>query len=309
MKLISRKLSISKHDILVVACVRNEILRIEDFFRHYNRIGVDKYLFIDNGSDDGTLEYLLSQSSAIVYSTQESYAANQCGVTWQNRLLEEYANGHWVIIVDADEHLTYPHSETISLSRLTAYIQKNNGQAMAAPMLDMYPRGPIAKTGYAQGESLLEHCRYFDANGYSTHSVTQSSFNFISRGGPRERLFWNKHRRDYPSPYLFKIPLVEWRSDLYLDKSTHNIDRVDLAEISGLLLHFKFLQDFPIRALEERERKEHFAEARQYAAYSDILQGAEEVSAFFSGSEQFESSTQMIKLGLMNKPSNFNQII
>ena len=47
----------------VRACmvVRNESLRLPSTLAHYRQLGVDRFLVIDNGSDDGTLEFLRGQ--------------------------------------------------------------------------------------------------------------------------------------------------------------------------------------------------------------------------------------------------------
>ena len=115
--------------------------------------------------------------------------------------------------------------------------------------------------GYQPGASLLETCPWFDSTGYSRHRIAPG-LEVIHRGGPRKRLFWNGHDKDYPAPVLHKIPLVRWQADFSLTASTHALEGAKLAKATGLLLHFKFLQDFAKNAESESRRAEHFMGAR-----------------------------------------------
>ena len=52
---------IAPDDILAMATVRNEVVRLPFFLDHYRKLGVGHFLFVDNGSDDGTRAYLEGQ--------------------------------------------------------------------------------------------------------------------------------------------------------------------------------------------------------------------------------------------------------
>ncbi|WP_298361378.1 glycosyltransferase family 2 protein [uncultured Litoreibacter sp.] len=295
---------IAKEDIVVVAVMRNEMLRLQDFMRHYRTIGIDQFLIIDNGSDDGTAAYLSEQPDVTLFQTEQSYADSRCGVDWTNQVLHDWAEGHWVLVVDADELFVYPHYETTSLRQLTGYLDDQGCETMAAPMLDMYPLGPIRDAAYLAGDSLLKCCPYFDAGGYSV-SQPIPGLNTLERGGPRERLFWEDQDRPFPSPYLNKYPLIKWRPDLDLEASTHILSGARVAPVSGLLLHFKFLQDYADLALSEVERAEHFAGARQYVAYNEVLGKDPGLTAYFEGSVKWRDSDYTRELGLMTVPNGY----
>ena len=46
--------------------VRNEIVRLPYFLDYYRRLGAGHFLVVDNGSDDGTHEYLADQPDVSV---------------------------------------------------------------------------------------------------------------------------------------------------------------------------------------------------------------------------------------------------
>lgn len=296
---------IENDDILVVGCVRNERLRLPWFLTHHRRLGVNKFLLIDNASDDGTIEYLLDQSDVAVFSTSERYSESNCGVKWLNTVLHAHAVGHWTLVLDADELFTFPGFETTGLARFVAYLSQDGIEAVVAPMLDMYPEEPIAETSYRAGESLIEACPFFDVKGYTLANIAKGGLKVLHRGGPRHRIFWQGYDRAYPSPVLTKIPLIRWRKDFMLEASTHILRNAKLAGVTGLLLHFKFLQDFVENACKEAERQEHFAGARQYSAYASVLSANPKLSALWEGSVRYQHSTQLLDMGLMVAPEMY----
>ncbi|NEP41674.1 MAG: hypothetical protein F6K35_21555 [Okeania sp. SIO2H7] len=56
-----RKITINTTDILACVVVRNESLRLPYFLSYHRQQGIDKFLIVDNGSNDETLAYLLQQ--------------------------------------------------------------------------------------------------------------------------------------------------------------------------------------------------------------------------------------------------------
>jgi glycosyltransferase involved in cell wall biosynthesis len=268
---------------------------------------VGRFLLIDNESTDGTTEYLRTQSDVSVFITKESYAESNCGVTWINEVLDSYVQNRWALILDADELFVYPRCETVDVQLLIGYLDSVEAQAMMAPLLDMYSKSPIRDTGYIPGKSLIEACPYFDGDTYDYADLGSDGSKVRSRGGARHRLFWQGRRRDHPSPFLPKIPLVKWQPGFALEASTHTMPGAKLTEATGVLLHFKFLQDFAERAGLEADRKEHFKGARQYAAYSEVLSANSDLAAYYDGSVRYEDSLQLVRLGLMNMPGGFPQ--
>lgn len=293
-------------DVLLVGCLRNEMLRLPWFLEHYRRLGVDRFLLVDNDSDDGSREFLLSQKDVTVFYTAGSYAESECGIAWQNTLLAEYAIGHWTFIVDIDELFIFPGYEHAPLADFLKYVELHGASAVVAPMLDMYSDGPIAELDYQSGQDLIEACPFFDGEGYQLGGPKSEAHGLIVRGGPRHRLFWQSRNREFPSPILKKTPLVPWSEASELIASTHTLKGCTWAEVSGLLLHFKFLQDFAESAYEESRRSEHFAGARQYRAYDDVLADEAELTAHYNGSVRFQDSAHLCRLGFMRVPDGYS---
>ena len=167
--------------------VRNELDRLPWLLAYYRALGVDRFLVLDNGSDDGTREWLLRQGPDVhLFHTEASFAASGAGMRWTNRLLDAHGVGAWCLTIDADEVLVYPRCETAPLPVLTAYLDRCGAEAMAAPMLDLYAEAPLDEVSYMPGESLIEAFPWFDATGYVRRDSNDFPY-FRLHGGCRAR--------------------------------------------------------------------------------------------------------------------------
>jgi glycosyltransferase involved in cell wall biosynthesis len=88
----------------------NEMRMIGFFFRHYEPF-VDKFIFFDDGSTDGTLELLASKANVEVrpfaYVSSDSFSLSV--QTMRNECWKECrGKADWVILTDVDEHLYHP---------------------------------------------------------------------------------------------------------------------------------------------------------------------------------------------------------
>lgn len=286
-------------EILLFACVRDEVLRLPYFLDYYRALGVSRFIVVDNDSSDGTGSLLLSQPDVDLFHTANAYSGSHYGVHWLNGLLRVFGRGHWVLVVDADELLVYPDCESVSLPQFANRLEASGSDALLTFLLDMYSAGPIREARYAPGDPFLATCPYFDLDSYTPGSEGIRA-RIPERGGPRRRLFWppGREHRGKP-PVLAKIPLVKWKDGLEYLASTHRIEGLNLSSTTGALLHFKFFADFVQRSSTEVERREHWDAAAQYEVYAEALAANPDLSASYEGSVRYRDSRQLIRLGLM----------
>jgi hypothetical protein len=297
--------AIRQHDILLCCCLRNERIRLPYLLDYYRRLGVHHFLFVDNGSDDGSREWLAEQPDVSLWTTQASYKRARYGLDWQNWLLRRHGHGHWCVTVDCDEFLVYPFCDTRPLRALTDWLEASSVRAFAAMILDMYPKGPIDAQPYREGQDPFEIACWFDGGNY-TVKRNPGLGNLWIQGGPRARAFFPDRPKEAPA--LNKIPLVRWHRSYAYVSSTHMIlprglnltyDAWGGEKVSGCLLHAKFLDTLGAKAEEELQRGQHFATSREYAAYREGL--ARQPELWCKWSEKYINWRQLEILGLMSK--------
>ena len=296
---------IARGDVLLSVTLRNERTRLPYFLQYYRDLGIKHFLIVDNDSDDGSYEYLQAQPDVSLWHTTASYKQSRFGTDWQNWLLRKYAHGHWALVVDIDEFFVFPYCETRPVRALTDWLDGCGVRAFSAMLLDMYPKGPISRQVYCEGQNPFEIASWFDSGNY-TFLKNEEYLNLWIQGGARARTFF----RDQPekAPSLNKIPLVKWDRSYVFVNSTHMLlprglnlvyDASGGEKASGVLMHAKFLDIFIEKTTEEIERGEHFASSREYRAYARTLKENPEVWCSFS--EKFVNWRQLEGLGLMSK--------
>jgi hypothetical protein len=291
--------------ILLFSTIRNERVRLPYFLDYYRKLGVDHFLIVDNASTDGTREYLADQPDVSLWTTSAGYKQSRFGMDWVMHLLRRHGAGNWCLTVDVDEFLIYPFCETRPLRALTDWLDSAGTRAFSAMMLDMYPKGPMHEQPYREGQNPFEIAQYFDSGNY-TISRNPSLRNLWIQGGPRARVFFAD--RPKKAPAMNKIPLVKWDASFAYVSSTHMMlprglnlvyDDSGGEKPSGCLLHAKFLDTFALKAEEELQRGQHYAQSHEYRAYREGI--AQERDLWCNWSEKYINWRQLEILGLMSK--------
>ena len=87
---------------------------IGEYFEHYRKAGICRFAIVDNGSTDGTLEFLRSQPDTDVYSQPDPFSTTR-KQGWINQIILRYGYARWYLIADADEHIVFDGIERYGL--------------------------------------------------------------------------------------------------------------------------------------------------------------------------------------------------
>jgi hypothetical protein len=322
-----------KNEIRLFGVVRNENLRLPYFLDYYRRLGVSRFFIVDNDSKDGTMEFLLAQPDCSVFHTAGSYGSTVSGLSWLNPLINEYGEGYWIILADADEILVYPHCEERKLPEFCAWLDRHMYQGIFTLLLDMYSSCPLNRVNYQRGENFLNVCDHFDRDYFFVRRLglpfLKPAFPALEPiGGPRLRLcypgqntprLWPRLREklarrlsplcsryglarvlgaEGPAPQSFKIPLVKWKRGFAFVNS-HRLNPIQLAPVTGALLHCKYFQDFSARVQDAIERNAHFDNSTEYRRYGELLSKDTALSMVYEGSVKYTDSASLLELRLI----------
>jgi hypothetical protein len=304
-KLDNRPIPERVEEIRAFMCIRNELLRLPWILEYHRRIGINRFFIVDNGSIDGSTEYLLSQEDVHCFYTTERFSKTNCGYSWTNLLLNSFGAGNWCLVIDADEMFIFSACETKNLNYLINNLEMLGLHAVLSIVIDMYSQIPIKEALYKSGESFLKTCEYFDTNTYRAYKVPTYPPVQIY-GGPRERVFWSKHNVNFHPPTMSIVPLIKWQRGYQYLHGRHSLNTpVNFAFFRGAVLHFKFFHDFYKRIINEVKRGEHFKGAREYRMYLEYLNNKPDFTFYYEGSMPYQDSSQLVNLGLMRSPDNF----
>jgi hypothetical protein len=273
-------------EIRLFAVLRNEASRLPWFLRYYEKLGVNRFLIVDNDSSDATRDILLSRRNVHVFHTKRSYKNSEYGCIWREVLFRDHGFGHWCVVVDADEMLIYPDYETTDLRGLAAAMQAEGALGLRATWVQMYSDIPVRKTAIGPEDDPLHVCPYFDRNTLERGphplklgwipSTDKAPFFFMQPGGPsvwvgQHEFVWSDGIRREPQ----------------------------IATIRGAVLHFKFVSELYDKAREEMRRRVHVASDRKYGGFLYEMNYNPDLTLVHEGSIKFEGSRQMVDLGIM----------
>lgn len=272
-----RKVENDNSEIVVVCAVKNDLLRVQAFLEHYKNLGIKKFLFIDNGSNDGTYEFLMEQPEVELYLTNTNY--NSVAKTaWINRLIAWNGLNKWYLVVDSDEFFQYPEMEEVDLNQYVKKLGKLKIYAVKALMIEPYPKGNVMDKNLKDENFLDEYC-YFDGNEDSYYVDTELG---IYGGGMHERLFGLKKIT------RTKIPLIYCTDDRF-EVGSHDIFPLHeniSAKIGGILMHYKFLPSDGEKIKKIIKDGNYANGSRLYKKYDEVLSKGE-LSAYYEGSKKW----------------------
>ena len=266
---------VSAAPVAVVACLRNEIAMLPRFFEHYRALGVTGFLMADNGSDDGSFEFLADQPDVALFAVDTEYSQSRYGVASQQALMANFRPGRWSLVADLDEFLFWNIDLGGDLPALVESEAFAGADAARVFMLDMYPGGPLAEADFV-AEGPFAQAGFVDREPFLAASG--------GRGPYTDAPIWTSALRHRLIPdarsELFvaqKIALLKYRPWMRLSAGLHFVSDVRLARRELLFAHFKYTAAFHAKAQAEVARRQHFNDAEEYRKYLALVSEGRDV--------------------------------
>lgn len=271
----ARLAQVAAMPVAVVACLRNEMFLLPRFLDHYRALGVTGFLIADNGSDDGTLDYLAAQPDVALFAVDTEYGQSQYGVAWQQALLSSFRGGRWSLVADADELLFWTADRRGDLPGLLAGPAFAGADAARVFMLDMYPEGPLAAADFVAADPFTQ-AGFVDRDPFLAVSGARGPFSDapIWTSALRHRLLPGSRAELFVAQ---KIALLRYRPWMRLTAGLHFVSGVRLAQRPLAFAHFKYNAQFHAKAQAEVARGQHFNNAEEYAKYLALVSEGRDV--------------------------------
>jgi hypothetical protein len=269
--------------VCLFSTMRNERDLLPLFLDHYRKLGIARFVIVDNDSSDGSHEWLLDQPDVELYHTTASYAAANGGTLWVDGLIQEQADGAWVLYADADELLVYDRHDNYPLPVLIDRLQALGESKLLAPLVDVYP-----KPG-TPGDLL------FDALPEQTHKTGGGAH---ITGGPRLRMAAAIGRSQFPC--LTKYPLVRYGPrTAFANVHFPEPGRENGHQIRGRLLHLKLSSRFRGKVEEALREGQHWDAGTEYQTYAKWLDTRDTDDLVIDDSRLYSGPADLIDAGLL----------
>lgn len=145
--------SLGQREINLFAIIRDESFFLPAFFEHYRRLGVEKFFIVDDGSSDGSLEFIEAQKDCVVLKSRFRYGQRinlrsryriwrtrgaRAGVEFKRLIPQYVSEDTWCIYADADEFLILPEG-FLDLKEYCRYIDRFGYRLIMSSMVTFYP--------------------------------------------------------------------------------------------------------------------------------------------------------------------------
>jgi len=294
---IGRDLRSSKGFTMCVV-VRDEMYLISDFLNHYRALGVERFIVLDDRSEDGTREFLLAEPDVMVVESplrfndpvpvpKEVTPYRQTWralYLWRNQLMDMAGYNKVHLMVDADEFLVLPEGAT--LQDAAKICRRDQVGTILGVMLDVYPR---YSSEIERMASITDGSWYFDALPHLRLRPRRHPKNIY--GGARARLYSKtgalpvqparrrlrmifRKRLLRKLTVLHKPILIYWRTDsLFLD--SHKTIGVYMGNYcqSALLpvIHYKFIPPIYEKVRCAIKEKQYFNESEDHRMMAQMM--------------------------------------
>ena len=264
---------------VLISVMRDENILLEYFINYYKNCGITHFIIVDNGSEDGGFEYLLSlHANIMLFRTTDSYKDAGFGTDWVNNILSLFCRNVWCLVVDIDELLF-----TDNINILIESMEKENSNFCQFLLLDMYSK---ELNEYIKGNSFLDHSNYFDKYSNKYYFIFNTT-NYIKdeyaiHGGVRRRITSSRLKTPITKNSLFfnnfkNIKLSHGYHSIWTleDKKVtpQRLEQNNLKPYSRMeyLLHFKFIKPNFHSFIQKRiENNQDWNNSLEYRNYNSI---------------------------------------
>jgi hypothetical protein len=277
-------------DLLAISVVRNGELYIKSFMEHHLALGIEHFVFLDNGSTDGTVESLRAYPQVTVLWTDAPYEKYEN--TMKRYLVERFSRGRWSLCVDIDELFDYPFSKSLRLADFLRYLNENRYTAVVAQMLDMFSDVPFTQIESTAGDRLKEKYPFYDLS-----AISKSTYEWSEPSTPHIKMHWGGIRRAVfgTNNGLTKAALVRMTGRVRPFVEWHQATGALVADVSCVLMHYPFVSTFPAKVRDAvRTGRYGMTTTDEYVAYLKGLEVNPTLALRLDTARRFEDLEQLI---------------
>jgi hypothetical protein len=284
--------------LVVVALMRDAEEHVEDFVEHHLRLGAAGIVLLDNGSRDATVDRAARLSRVTLLRCPLPYKTHS--YAYKRFLVERFGEGCWCLLADIDERFDYPASDRLALTSFLRYLNAHGYNAVMAQMLDLFPDGPPA--GWPRGgRELVEASVWYDLSAVKRRPLGRTArLNRFADaqmslyvGGIRSAAFG-------ATPLLTKFPLLLRRRGRGPTlESAHLCRSAHVADVSGVLLHYKYDGRFLERCRRAVAEGNFFANSGAYRLYLRALESRPDLVLRTETARRYGGPDALVSAGLL----------
>ncbi len=284
---------------VVLCSLRDGAEYLPHFLAHHRRLGAAHFVFLDNGSRDATESILRAQSDVTMLRSRLPY--REYKHAFKRHLIRRFGRDRWSLLLDIDECFDFPGSARVGLPGFCRYLEARGFNAVVAHMLDLFSPGPILEAPAAPDGDLSRVHRHYDLGGLKgdPHAFAFGGTNVISDPGI-ECLSCGINLTAFGNDLLLtKHPLLRWSPPMELPKYAHDISYARIADVSAVLLHYKFTRDFAATLARAVREGGYYKGSARYVRMEELLREDPAFSLHGPGARRLEDVEELVTAGFL----------
>lgn len=311
---------------------RDEIYFAPAFFAHYRALGVEQFLILDDGSTDGTRDFLAAQPDCVLLASDLSYGQpivfvdhagrrtrQRAGIFFKMAIPQAFLSGDYVIYVDADEFLFLPPG-VADLGAVLARLRARGAACCVASIVEFFPgrfsdlgrelrprtlADLLGRYGDFEAEPVVE----IDARGAPRAVGRSKTTKLFAKYGVRmpqrglRKKIIGLVRPEYRKSPQFKTPIYLCSDEDFLI-GTHVMNKPAPRDILLTIGHFVFTSQFEAKVRRALDWRSYVNGSDKYENYARLLDKAARRDDAFADAAtvRFASVEQFREAGLMRWP-------
>jgi hypothetical protein len=306
-----KQIQLAPNEAAVTCLLKNGEFYLPSFIRHYSQMGFRHIFLLDNGSTDRTLEIAGSFDNVSVFSTGLPVDVYQ-GIL-KGYLARRTVKSGWCLDVDVDEFFDFPFSQVLGLRQFLGHLNRKRFNVVVTQMLDVFADRPLSSLAESKDEDLKKTYRYYDISEVRKADYRSSTFgakyaddNLVSH--PGTALYFGGIRKTLYGldPLLTKHSLFCTGQNLELFRHVHFVNRARLADVCGLLVHYKLTSN-----AKETSRQNHDAFigiSKGYADFLDTLARRPDYQLRQATAGEFKGTQELLDQGFLFASDDFRAL-
>lgn len=306
------KVRLEADEAAVTCVVKNGEFYIQQFVEHYLQMGFRHVIFLDNGSTDQTIPLARRYDHVSVCQSTLPIQATQ-GL-FKRYLAEQYIDGGWCLDADVDEFFDYPFSDTLALAQFFQYLNDNHATTVITQLLDMFSMDGVAGPNEQEPSNFAQAYPCYDlsnitkaayresalTSSFADHNVVTNPDTALQFGGIRKTLYGN-------NCLLTKHSLFRSKRGLDLFEHIHFVDKARLADVSGIMRHYKLTSNALQTAIQNRAGFTALTDG--YDAFIDFLSNGSDVQVSRPTAVKFQRVDELIAPGFIFVSSKYQDYV
>lgn len=304
-----RKVEGDEETLVVVCCVRNGAYYVEDFIEHYLELGAEHLIFLDNGSEDNTIELASGRKHVSVMRSSASFADFKKEM--KRYLISRVEGRAWIVVADIDEFFSYPHADKISVTEFLKYLNVQGYDAVVAHLLDMFSANGSLKTTDEHKRGIKDKYKNYDLSSIDVReydeywsynrSTLSSSQIKVYTGGVRKSSFGFEG-------CLTKHPLVRADRISPVDFDIHSVEGAYIADVSCVLHHYILVAGFIEKAERVSREESYFNNSYEYKKYIKKIKQEDDIVSY-NNLRSIEQCPDLVSVGFLTTSHEYEKYV